>query len=82
MKNHNKPWTAEQMSELRRYCESGLSDYSIASRMGRTYNAIQTQRSINRILKNKVKPSAKFIRYEKPSTQISILWGLVKFSKG
>ena len=77
--------------------KDGLTDVQIASELGRTASAVQHKRSNLKIYKYQThkaqtptlfssqrkepKKEAKYTRYMKPSTEVSILWGLVKFSK-
>jgi len=84
MKNHNHSWTDSQIEEVRTLWKQGLSDDQIGAKMGRTAYSIQTQRSKHgmKTFERRLEPSAKFTRYLKPSTEVSIFWGLIKFKKG
>ena len=92
MNRQNKTWTAGEVQTLKKLHKAGSTDKAIAEIMGRTPASIQLARSKHRFvtkqessqarleLKEPTK-GAKYTRYMKPSTEVSILWGLIKYVK-
>lgn len=84
MKNNNKLWTSADETMVKDLYNLGATDNEIAERMGRTEAAIMQRRNklkMHRVPQRGKKKSATYIRYEKPKTQVSLLWGLIKFTK-
>ena len=88
--NSNTVWTKKDVQILKTRHKDGFNDKQIAEELGRTFNAVRQRRNELGYHQYKLaaKPSvkakkkeAKYTRYMKPSTEVSILWGLVKFSK-
>lgn len=84
-------YTADECKTIDKLFKAGTTDEDIALVLGRTEKAIQCQRLKQGLTKKKgrtprlePKPptkGAKYTRYLKPKTEISILWGLIKFTK-
>lgn len=84
MYNKNKSWTRADETMVKDLYNLGATDNEIAERMGRSTAAVMQRRNklkMHRVPKRGRKKSATYIRYEKPKTQVSLLWGLIKFSK-
>ncbi len=83
MNRENSKWTQAENELLLQQFDSGATDSQIAGRLGRTTSAIQQQRvKLNRKLpRGKQKQSAKYTRYLKPSAEVSLFWGLIKWTK-
>jgi len=93
MRRHNKTWTEQELVTMRKLHKAGSTDREIAQILGRSWQSVRQQRSRKRAV-IKTAPSqaslqfveahkgAKYTRYMKPSTEVSILWGLIKYTKG
>lgn len=92
MKRHNKTWTTREVQTLKKLHKAGSTDKTIAEIMGRSRNSVQQARSKHRLVTKQMgsqarleykEPTkgAKYTRYMKPSTEVSILWGLIKYTK-
>lgn len=93
MRRHKKLWTDQEISTLKKLHKAGTKDKEIAEIMGRTPASIQLMRSKHgaivkttatqaRLEFKEPTRGAKYTRYMKPSTEVSILWGLIKYTKG
>jgi SOS response regulatory protein OraA/RecX len=92
MNRQNKTWTAGEVQTLKKLHKAGSTDKAIAEIMGRTRASIQqarvkhrmvskTQATRARLQYKEPTKGAKYTRYMKPSTEVSILWGLIKYTK-
>ena len=93
MNRQNKTWTPGEVQTLKKLHQAGSTDEAIAEIMGRTRISVQQARSKHRMVTTRVDTQArlefkeptkgaKYTRYMKPSTEVSILWGLIKYTKG
>jgi len=79
-----RPWTDHDNSQLSFFFEAGYDDEVIAEKMGRTVDSIKTQRKNLRLLKQGRKKQDEPVKARTittPRTEVSLLWGLVKYSK-
>lgn len=84
-------YTPSERKTIDKLFKAGTSDEDIALVLGRTEKAIQCQRVKQGLKKKKgrtprleYKPptkGARYTRYMKPQTEVSIFWGLIKFTK-
>lgn len=84
-------YTQAERLTLSKLYQAGNSDADIAQILGRTEKAIQCQRVKQghkkktgrkpRLEPKPVHSGAKYTRYLKPKTEISLLWGLIKYTK-
>lgn len=92
MNRQHKKWTAGEVQTLKKLHKAGSTDKAIAEIMGRSKNSIQLARSKYRFVTKQESSQArlefkeptkgaKYTRYMKPSTEVSILWGLIKYTK-
>jgi len=92
MKRNNKMWSNHEDITLKKLYKAGSKDEEVAEILGRSMYAVRQRRYRKRHRVNAGEPQvklqfkepkkeAKYTRYMKPSTEVSILWGLVKFSK-
>ena len=92
MNRQHKKWTAGEVQTLKKLHKAGSTDETIAEIMGRTRASIQNARAKHRAVVKREptqarlefkdqKQGAKYTRYLKPRTEVSILWGLIKYSK-
>lgn len=89
-KRKRMPWKQEEDDILFNMWQDGKSDKDIAQVLGRTIEAIHNRRNRNARLKleNEIltvtkedKPIESRI-IQQPKTEISFIWGLVKYTKG
>jgi hypothetical protein len=80
-----RPLTGEDNGQLVFLFEAGYDDEVIAEKMGRTVDAIKTQRKNLRLLKQqgrkKQDEPIQARTIQTPRTEVSLLWGLVKYTK-
>ena len=81
MKNARKQWSSQELQDLKTLRLKGLSDVKIGNALGRSASAVQQKRSELKMIR-KSSEGAKYTRYLKPSSEVSILWGLIKITKG
>ena len=82
MENHNKLWSDKDVRTLTIMAKNGASAESIAAYLGRTQGAVEWKLYDAKIRRpKKQKPSIKYTHYVKPSNEVSILWGLFKWTK-
>ena len=81
-------YTAHDKKLLDKLFRAGSSDADIANVLGRTEKAIKCQRTIMGLKRRKrkgpklePKGGARYTRYMKPKTELSLLWGLIKYTK-
>lgn len=83
-------YTEAEINIMRDLYKKGWSYDHIGIALGRTRKAIENQvsrrgwipkKTPQISLKQPRKKSASYIRYEKPKTSLTLLWGLVKFEK-
>lgn len=82
MINNNKRWTQTEVNTIKKLAHDGASNEVIANHMGRTTAAIAFKVSEHKIRRPRVEaPSAKYTRYLAPKKEVSLLWGLFKYTK-
>lgn len=82
MENHNKRWTEKDVRSMKIMRENGASTHVIAEYLGRTKGAVDFKvHELKLTRQPKTRPDAKYTRYMKPKSEISLLWGLVKITK-
>ena len=92
MNRQHKKWTAGEVQTLKKLHKAGSTDETIAEIMGRTRASIQNARTKHRAVVKRESSQArldfkeptkgaKYTRYMKPTTEVSILWGLIKYTK-
>jgi len=85
MKNARKKWSQGELRTLKELRVKGANDHDIALALGRTQAAVQLKRSelglIRQYNNRPVLKQGKYTRYMKPQTEVSLLWGLIKYTK-
>ena len=85
MRNARKHWTEGQIKTLKELRVKGANDHDIALALGRTPAAVQLKRSelglIRQYTNRPVLKQGKYTRYMKPQTEVSLLWGLIQYTK-
>lgn len=82
MINNNKRWTQTEVNTIKKLAHEGATNEAIAEHMGRTTAAIAFKCSEYKIRRPQVEaPKAKYTRYLSPKKEVSLLWGLFKYSK-
>ena len=85
MRNARKQWTEGEVRTLKELRVKGANDHDIALALGRSQAAIQLKRSeLGMVRKYKTRTAlkqGKYTRYMKPKTEVSLLWGLIKYTK-
>ena len=82
MNNNNKRWTQTEVNKIRKMVHEGASNEAIAEQMGRTKGAVAFKCSEQKIRRPRVEaPSARYTRYLTPNKEVSLLWGLFKYTK-
>lgn len=79
-----RPWTEEDNNQLIFLFEAGYDDEVLAEKMERTVDSIKTQRKNLRLLKQGRKKQDEPVQartIQTPRTEVSLLWGLVKYTK-
>ena len=86
MRNARKKWSQGELRTLKELRVKGANDHDISLALGRTQAAVQLKRSelgLTRQYTNRpVLKQGKYTRYMKPQTEVSLLWGLIKYPKG
>lgn len=86
MKNANAPWTKQELRILKTRFQDGMTDRQMSAELYRSTNAIQQKRAELRLLRKKGgQPKlvqGKYTRKTSSVKEISLLWGLVKYTKG
>lgn len=86
MRNARKKWSQGELRTLKELRVKGANDHDISLALGRTQAAVQLKRSelgLTRQYTNRpVLKQGKYTRYMKPQTEVSLLWGLIKYTKG
>lgn len=85
MRNARKQWTEGEVRTLKELRVKGANDHDISLALGRSQAAIQLKRSeLGMVRKYKTRTALKqgnYTRYMKPKTEVSLLWGLIKYTK-
>ena len=85
MRNARKHWTQGEIKTLKELRVKGANDHDIALALGRSQASIQLKRSqlgmVREYTRRPGLTQGKYTKYLKPKTEVSLLWGLVKFSK-
>ena len=89
-KRKRMPWTQDEDDILFNMWQDGKSDKEIAQVLGRTIEAIHNRRNRNARLRleNEILPVTKEDKpiesriIQQTKTEISLVWGLVKYTKG
>ena len=85
MRNARKHWTKGEVRTLKELRVKGANDHDISLALGRSQAAIQLKRSeLGMVRKHKTRTALKqgrYTRYMKPKTEVSLLWGLIKYTK-
>jgi SOS response regulatory protein OraA/RecX len=85
MRNARKQWTEGEVRTLKELRVKGANDHDISLALGRSQAAIQLKRSeLGMVRKYKTRNAlkqGKYTRYMKPKTEVSLLWGLIKYTK-
>ena len=63
-KNHHHTWTQSDIETLRDMYHANWSDSEIAEAMGRSIDSISTQRKVQRLVRNEIKPKGKQLEFE------------------
>ena len=86
MKNANTPWTKQELRILKTRFQDGMSDRQMSAELHRTTNAIQQKRAQLQLLRKRGgQPKlvqGKYTRKTSSVKEISLLWGLIKYTKG
>ena len=85
MKNERTTWTKQQLRTLKTRFRDGLTDEMIGLELGRTPNAIQQKRVENNLMRKRGSQhklvQGKYTRKTTSVKEISLLWGLIKYTK-
>lgn len=82
MINNNKRWTQTEVQTIRRMAHEGATNEAIAHHMGRTKAAIAFKVSEYKIRRPRVEPAqATYTKYLAPKNEVSLLWGLFKYTR-
>ena len=82
MINNNKRWTQTEVNTIKKLAHDGASNEAIAEHMGHTTAAIAFKCSEYKIRRPRVDaPNAKYTRYLTAKKEVSLLWGLFKYSR-
>lgn len=85
MKNANKQWTAREIRTLKELRIKGANDHDISLALGRSEAAVQLKRSelgmVRQYPRRSPLKQGQYTKYLKPQTEVSLLWGLIKYSK-
>lgn len=85
MKNSNKQWNAGEIRTLKELRIKGANDHDISLALGRSEEAIRQKRSelgmVRQYAQRSPLKQGKYTKYLKPKTEVSLLWGLIKYSK-
>ena len=85
MRNARKQWTEAEVRTLKELRVKGANDHDISLALGRSQAAIQIKRSqLGMVRQYTTRPAlkqGKYTRYMKPKTEVSLLWGLIKYTK-
>ena len=86
MKNANAPWTKQELRTLKTRFQDGMTDRQMSAELHRSTNAIQQKRAQLQLLRKRGgQPKlvqGKYTRKTSSVKEISLLWGLVKYTKG
>ena len=90
MNRLNKTWTAKEIKAAKKMRANGVPHATIAELLGRTERAVATrmcrfnneepQQTLKFTKQNKP-VEAKYTRYLEPKREVSILWGLIKYTR-
>jgi len=90
MNRLNKTWTAKEIKAAKTMKANGVPNATIAEVLGRSEGSVATRmcrfnkQAPQQTLKftNQNKPvEAKYTRYLEPKREVSILWGLIKYTR-
>jgi hypothetical protein len=85
MKNANAAWTKQELRILKTRFQDGMTDKQMSQELQRSSNAIQQKRVQMKLMRKKGgQPKlvqGKYTRKKSSVTEISLLWGLVKYTK-
>jgi orotate phosphoribosyltransferase-like protein len=91
MRRQQQPWLEHEDLTLKELHEKGATHEEIANILERSVESVKQRRYrkgyITRMAKQvkleykEPTKGAKYTRYMKPSTEVSILWGLIKYTK-
>ena len=91
MRRQHQPWLEHEDLTLKKLHDEGATDEekahilersveSVKQRRYRRGHVVRTAKQVQLEYKEPTK-GAKYTRYMKPSTEVSILWGLIKYTK-
>ena len=81
MNNHQKSWTRKDVQQLKHMVTNGESWVTICTALGRTKGACQFKAYELKAKRPKNKKTITYTKYLKPQSEVSLLWGLVKWTK-
>ena len=81
MNNHQKLWTRKDVQQLKHMVTNGESWVTICTTLGRTEGACQFKAYQLKANRPKNKKTITYTKYLKPQSEVSLLWGLVKWTK-
>ena len=85
MNRHHNPWTNKEVKILKTRFADGMTDTQMSQELGRSRNAIQQKRQEYKLYRKKggqpTLVQGKYTRAKSGVREVSILWGLFKWTR-